>query len=571
MKTNRIIYIIIALLISTVSCKKDADFLQSYPHDSMTDETFWKSETDAVNTLTKCYSNSFNREPWLEECSSDNSYEQYDWFSPNKLIADGSVNQFSDVVKNMWTDGYTNIRSCNFILENLNKVPFKTAGLKERIAAEAKFIRAWEYLRLTFHFGNVPLVIKTLTVKESKEVSPASQQEIYRFIITELDNAATALPARYSSSGDAARITQGACYALKARTYLFQNDYTNVLAAVKQVEDLGLYSLHTAGTTPYNDLFSGANNRNAEIILSVNKTEKKGLLTIGHGANGACLIKGLGGDEPYTTTFPTGLIVDAYPMLNGRLIHEAGAAYDAKHPYANRDPRLAQSIIYPGAPIATYDGTKVNWVTIFDPEDANSPLASTAAYSYVYGPVTGLLWKKYCDFSVWGMTNFWDNKNDILLIRYADVLLMKAEALLGTTGTGSKATVISLINQLRDRCKGGRVHEENYNSITELTRLVRNERRVELANEGTRYYDLIRWKTAENNPATQGEGLNGDVYGAFMRLDGIGKDDKTLAVDGAPRRYIESRSFDKNKRYLLPIPQREIDLNPNIKQNNGWK
>ena len=85
-----------------------------------------------------------------------------------------------------------------------------------------------------------------------------------------------------------------------------------------------------------------------------------------------------------------------------------------------------------------------------------------------------------------------------------------------------------------------------------------------------RYYDLIRWKIAEQNPIETGSGLNGDCHGAYMRLDGAGKNDKILYIDGVARRFVEKRTFDPSKRYLLPIPQKEIDFNPKLKQNPNW-
>ena len=99
---------------------------------------------------------------------------------------------------------------------------------------------------------------------------------------------------------------------------------------------------------------------------------------------------------------------------------------------------------------------------------------------------------------------------------------------------------------------------------------MRNERRVEFANEGVRYFDLLRWKLAEKSPVEDGVGLKGDFYGAYMRLDGVGSTDRTVMVDGVPRRYVETRFFNPEKHYLQPIPQKEIDLNPNLTQNPNW-
>ena len=191
-------------------------------------------------------------------------------------------------------------------------------------------------------------------------------------------------------------------------------------------------------------------------------------------------------------------------------------------------------------------------------------------YNYSQPSATGYMWNKYIDYSVYAMNSVWDCTNDIIVFRYADVLLMKAEALLQTKGESAKEEVCNLIDQLRDRCSCGRVHRENYNSKDELMELLKNERRIELANEGLRYMDLIRWKDAEKNTIVTGVGLTGQMYGAYMRKDGVGKDDKTVDVDNTPRRYIETRYFNASKGYLFPIPQKERDLNPNLTQNPNW-
>ena len=101
-------------------------------------------------------------------------------------------------------------------------------------------------------------------------------------------------------------------------------------------------------------------------------------------------------------------------------------------------------------------------------------------------------------------------------------------------------------------------------------KLVKNERRIELANEGLRFFDIVRWRDAEKNTVADGVGLSGELYGAFMRLDGVGKDDRTVEVDGVSRRYVETRTFDPAKHYLLPVPQKEIELASGLTQNPGW-
>ncbi|MCC8155332.1 MAG: RagB/SusD family nutrient uptake outer membrane protein [Tannerellaceae bacterium] len=265
---------------------------------------------------------------------------------------------------------------------------------------------------------------------------------------------------------------------------------------------------------------------------------------------------------------PTGNLIDSYPMADGRLIHENGSTYNPFDPYKDRDPRLSQSVIYPTSQIGTSTPNGVEWV-YYDPEDAGT--IPDQQYNAKEPSSTGYVWKKYVDWSEHAMVQITDCGVDIIILRYADVLLMHAEALLETKGVTAKNEIIEILNQLRDRCKGGRIHADNYNSEDELRFLVRNERRVELANEGLRYFDIIRWKIAEKSPAIDGYGLKGEVYGAFMRLDGIGRNDRTATIDGAPRRYVETRIFKPEKHYTFPIPQKDVDLtNESLKQNKNW-
>lgn len=554
-----------SVLLLTTACDDDS-FLTSISHGNMTDPTFWTSEADALGALQDVYSNTFDPEQSYKECRSDNAVQLYDWMDEGtRLIADGTITPFTSVAEKTWEKYYKSIRKCNWFLENIEKVPFTTTGLKERMIAEAKTMRAYTYLYAAFDFGDIPLVTKTLNIQESKEVVPNSQQDIFKFVTDQLAEAAIDLSIEYP--GESGRISKGACLAIKARSYLFQNDYENLLEATTELESLNEYDIYTDGDDPYTELFSTSGITNCEVILAIHRSQQSGDIGAGHSANAACLLKGITEDNPYVTIFPAGPLVDAYPTLDGRLIHENGSTYDPQNPYQNRDPRLKKSIICPGDKIGRIVGDAIVWDLTYDPESPDS--YESFRYDYVYTSTTGFVWKKYIDWTPWGFRNVWNCSNDILVLRWADVILMKAEALAELYGVSKQAEICNIIDQLRDRCGGGKVHRENYTSQESLIELVRNERRVELANEGLRYFDLIRWRIAEQDPVLTGSGLNGDLYGAYMRLDGIGKNDKTVLVDGVPRRFVEPRSFDKTKRYLLPIPQKELDFNPNLQ--SSWK
>lgn len=562
MKKYTLLYILcLAGIYSFTSC--DA-FLDAAPQDQISNDKFWKSEKDAEKLIIDLYASTMPGSGiFWDECMSDNAYLAYDWWGGQQQVANGSHTTYSDAANGVW-DAYSTIRKCWFLLEGMDQVTFNSEATKNRIKGEAYFMLAYQYHLLTTYFGDVPLITKTLDIPTSKEVGRDPKATVVSFTLEKLEEAATLLADVTPVYG---RISADACHFLMARIHLYNEDYTACLKSLEKLE--GKYQLHTIGDTPYEDLFSGVAEINTEVILAKICDPKQGDISIGHSGNGAMGLKGMTGGDPYCGLFPTGSLVDAYPMANGRLIHETGSTYDPKNPYADRDPRFYQSIVYPTGKLKILDGSTNTIVEVlYDPEDENT--IAVQQYGAPEPSRTGYVWNKYYDFSIYGMLEIWDCTNDIILFRYADALLMKAEALFKTQGMAAKNQVCDIIDQLRDRCKGGKVHRENYNTEDELFTLLKNERRIELANEGTRYIDLIRWKDAEKNTIETGVGLVGDLYGAYMRLDGAGKTDTTVEVDGVPRRYIEKRTFDKTKHYLFPIPQGDRDLNGNLTQNTGW-
>lgn len=555
-----------ALMLGISACD---DFLDADPNDSIPETKFWQSENDLKKFVTDIYASTFpvNYEGavFFDEALSDNAYLfHYGWITDVKFVANGTQDAYGTFPQNTWTNCYASIRKCAQVFTNADKMTDIDEDVKNRLLAETKFLVSWNYFRLISLFGDVPFFTNVLTIEESKELIRKPIAEIVPSLLTWLDEASNVL---VDVSQEKGRITWGACQLLKARIYLFQNNYEEALNTANGL--IGKYSLYKEGDTPYIDLFSGAAENAPEIILSIVREKSEGSISTGHNANQLFFLKGMSGGDAYMGISPSGSLVDSYPMEDGRFIHEAGSTYNPTNPYANRDPRLTQSILCPTMQLKYLDAaTNTIKETLYDPENAST--IPDQQYSAKEPSASGYMWMKYVDWSVYAMTQITDCANDIILMRYAEVLLIKAEALAELKGVAEKTTIIGLINELRDRAKCGRVHEENYNTQEELINLVRNERRIELANEGIRYFDLLRWKLAEKSPVTDGVGLKGDFYGAYMRLDGVGSTDRTVTVDGVPRRYVETRYFDANKHYLQPIPQKEIDLNPNLTQNPNW-
>lgn len=561
---KKIVYMASVAMLATFSFSSCEDFLDSFPQTSMTDGNFWKTTEDAEKVLVNLYAATLPRDFCWEESMSDNAYLCWEWWGGQQQVGNGSATVYGDVASEKWSGSYKSIRKCWFLLDGLEKITSITETDKNRIKGQAYFMLAYNYYTLTSFFGDVPLVLQALTIPESEQLTRQPRAEVVKYAIDRLNEAIPMLEGLDLENG---RVTADACRALKARIQLFNGQYAECLETIRGLE--GKYQLYTEGETPYEDLFSGASEENCEMILTIPCAPSVGGVANAHSGNGGMLLKSVSAGS-YTAMYPTGALIDAYPMADGRLIHEAGSGYDARNPYANRDPRLYQSIIYPTGYMKTLDKTTNTIVEqYYDPEDASTPALDR--YDASEPSRTGYAWRKYVDYSPYAMNEIWDCTNDVILFRYAEVLLMKAESLVQTQGEGAKTEIINLIDQLRNRVGGGLVHRKNYNTKDELMALVKNERRIELANEGIRYLDIIRWKDAEKNPVTDGVGLNGKLYGAYMRLDGVGKGDATVEVDGAPRRFVEDRVFNASKNYLLPVPQGERDLNPNLSQNPGWE
>lgn len=566
MKFKYIVFLMILPLMPLLtSCNS---FLDAYPTDQLTLNSFWKSEKEAEKALVEVYAASVSGLPMWDECMSDNAYLAHSWWGGEMQVANGTVTSYGVKPKSIWDSRYAAIRKCWFILENVDKVPFGTEKTKNIYIAEVRANLASNYQTLIAYFGDVPLVKKTLSVVESREVSRNSRADVLDFIIEQLDIAANILKDVDNSKVEKGHINWATCIAMKARTYLYENNYPKVLEQTELLKGAG-YSLHTVGPTPYASLFDGTMEDNKEVIYSIVKGPEVGALSVGHSGNGAMLLKGMSGGDPYVGIFPTGSLVDSYPMADGRLINEDGSTYNPSQPYVNRDPRLDQSIVYPSGQMRYLDTeSQTVKLRLYDPEDPTT--VASQLYSANEPSRTGYMWNKYVDWSVYGLNQIWDCTNDIIVYRYADVLLMEAEALAETQGASAQSRICDIIDQLRNRCNGGNVHRENYTSKESLINLVRNERRVELANEGLRYFDIIRWKIAEADNIENKFGLKGKLYGAMMRLDGVGKDDEVILIDGVARRFVEMRYFDKSKQYLFPIPQDDRDLNPNLTQNANW-
>ncbi len=524
------------------SCKK----LDLSPTDRFTELTFWQVNDNVNNALNNIYGSIYSAQPFFyNEAMSDNAFTRLGINSglPD-VIASGNFTPTLVRFQREWGDRFGGIKSCNLFLGNIDKNTSMSAELKNRMKAEARFVRAWHHFGLMNWWGDVPLLKKDLTPDEAKTINRSPRADVLAFILNELDEAAAVLPANTNyATADRGRITKGAALALKARVLLYENN--RMQDVVNTCEQLinnqaqnGTYSLAPS----YSNIFTAANKYNSEVIFDLQYVLNYRMW--GDYVDFAPISAGARGNN----LAPSQELVDDYIMLNGKGIRETGSGYDENNPYNNRDPRLKATIVYDKYPWQNADGsTQIIYI-----KPGSTPAGSNSTNEYTpsgQGTATGYYWRKYWDKDA--ISGF-NSGTNLILVRYADVLLMYAEAK-QALGQMDETVWNKTIKALRQRAGFTDPGALNYPGNTDMTNIIRRERRSELAMEGTRIDDIRRWKLSETV-------LNGWLHGA--KFGDPNTDNGYLRV--------QQRLFDKNKNYLWPVPASERALNPNLSQNTGY-
>ncbi|MBI9063899.1 MAG: RagB/SusD family nutrient uptake outer membrane protein [Marinilabiliaceae bacterium] len=520
----RRISLILVTLLYLSSCSED--FLDRNPLDKISNETFWNNEKDAIAAANGCYSSWWDIYyiPYFD-CASDNAYNPYPW-EGFQVQATGLASPSNTGSSFM---GYGNITRCNSFLENIDR-PVMDEDLRNRLTAEVRFLRAWEYFIKVTLYGDVPLVKNVLNPSEAN-LARTPKADVVKFVLDELSDISEDLPKSYSGA-DVGRITKGAVLALKARMEIFVGDYAQCAITCGQIMDLdyGLFD-------DYRGLFKIANENNKEVVLDVQYAESIGTNWV----LGVLPPNSSGG---WSSINPTQALVDAYECTDGKTIDDPTSIYNPDNPYAKRDPRLAATVICPGA---LYGSNYLNSIDVADPN---------GDYYAPYGrSKTGYYPRKYID-DLNDYPDVWDTGMNGIVIRYAEILLMYAES--KNENNDIDASVYDALDLIRQRSNMPPVNQVDYASVDKLRELVRRERRVELAMEGLRWFDICRWKIGS-------EVMNGKVYGA--RLGTVDPNDGALTLTD-DRIEVETRIFDESKHYLWPIPQSVMDATPAMMPNN---
>lgn len=519
------------LAVVAVSCVK----LDTAPYDRETDLTYWEKTESALESVNACYPTMVSAEELLyADAMSDNAYTKVT-NTLNQAIGNGTYSTAHSYVKAVWDSRYAGIRVCNKLLNNIDKVPGLSNELRERYRGEARVIRDFHYFELFSKFGDVPYFTHEISISESQKIGRTPKAEVVEKLLTDLDEVidSDCLPGSYGAA-DQGRITCWAAMAVKARILLFEGRWEELKKVTGRIMEEGPFRLFP----DYGGLFETANENNSEVILDLQYISPDREQNEQY----EFLPPSLGG---YAQLAPLQELVDDYVMLNGKGIRESGSGYNESQPYLNRDPRLAATIVYTGNSYPMADGTE--HLVNCDKGGGRDGFG----YSSDCSP-TGFYIKKYWDKTY---RNTFMSGLNMILFRYADVLLMHAEALV-ELGQFDASAWNKTIRLIRERAGFTETAALDFpgGSQENLRNIVRRERRCELALEGLRHKDIIRYRIAEDV-------LNGWCHGL--------KTGETVGTDNGYVR-VENRIFNPSKHYLWPIPQNERDLNKNLLQNPNW-
>jgi hypothetical protein len=531
--------IFIAIIISFITACQG--ILDKAPLDSISATTYWKSELDLRLFTNNLYS-FLSLDATMDNWSIDYFQKGTNSISSGNYIASNSDGN--------WNNSYTGIRRANEFLENVDKATVSQA-VKDRYSAEAKFFRAFLYFNLVQRFGDVPLILTTLDFNSPELTeSRTSRDKVIDQVIADLQDAAGKLPKKSElTTLDQGRITRGTALGFLSRVALFEGTHDKYhnhgnSAERLQVAKQAAYDYINENEYPlvsdFTKIYSEDNKNNSEIALA--KFYKETVTGVSP----------LGRDIIIDASIaPTKHLADAFLCTDGLPIQSSPlfkGYSNAQSEFINRDPRMRYTIWDPGT---DYGG---------------SPLVPDLKRSS-----SGYWPKKPGDPKALSTTFIY---TDQIILRSAEVMLNYAEAVYELNGTITDSDLDYSINKLRSRVgmpkltnafvNGANPANVKLNMLDEI----RRERRIELAGEGFRYFDLIRWKTAETE-------LPQIVLGAKFQQseypDVIVGKDITLDANGfIVSQTAASRSFNSPKNYLFPIPLGQMALNPNLTQNPGW-
>lgn len=537
------IAVVVSYSLMLFSCN---EFLTIEPTTQVGDETLWSNEGNADLFLNNIYSGlpgSFTTHDPPENWS-DNSMSAHSWGYSTTTIKTAIYTP--DDAPSQWGH-YSNIRKANLFISKVNASGLSNDWKKKRLG-EARFLRAYYYMLLWTHHGGVPIITDVLNLSEQGDEvfrSRNTAQETYQFIVDELAAIEMDLPI----NAEEGRASRGSVLSLKGWCELYwaspyynntndKSKWAKAAESYKKVIDLEAYDLFPS----YNDQFMEGNNWNKETIFAKSYLGGTSLGGSREGLQGPWIVGGT--QLSWSGVDPSQELVDEYFMANGMPIDHPESGYDPQNPYANREKRFYESIIYDGSIWVGSEMVMKQGVGSRNETDLASKNESTNTGYYIRKGLNPA-------YTVNGPNQL--NSANYIIFRYAEVLLGYAEA--QNEAVGPDQSVYNAINEVRARVDLPPLSE----GLTqeEMRKAIYQERRVELAFEDKRYFDLLRLKLAEKN-------LNGHMKAMLIeQVDGKWVYKVIPATQG-------EMVFHPEKNYLFPIPQSAMDRNPNLTQNPGY-
>lgn len=550
---------LISLAVSSSACE---DFLDREPGDTYSESSAYQSMEDMVAALNNLYTflpggqmnpNQFGTYDlltyiWTNDGLRRNTNGQTFGADLTWTASDGHVAIFYR---------YSEIRDINEFISRLKNAQLDDTELVSRMEKEARFIRAMQYERMLFAYGDVPLLTEPTPPDFFPERTP--RRDVFDFVIAELDAIGDLPMADEYAAADRGRITRGAVLALKARAYLnaigWHPDkaamYAGAEAACEAIVNNGRYQLES-GIEGFRFLFTkAADNNSSEKILETQYMEdiRTHDLTRSYTPFGS-YTGPQGPDNNFTAVGATGALIESFQTLNG-LKPADDPSYDPAHPWENRDPRFRASFILPGDTLPAKGTGELTYVfqphpAIGSPDDDITGRVNPTGYNF----------RKYVDYT---LSSTGLDYTNLSVIRYAEVLLMYAEAL---AGQGKDTEALAYLNMVRERVAMpaytlAALPEVEASTGNDLIDAILLERRFEFVAEGPqRWLDIWRYKLGA---AVFSEGV---AYGIPKST--------TEPGDLQGEKYVALQRKWDDRLYLLPIPLAALDANPSLTQNPGY-
>lgn len=563
-------FIYIAALAATLNLTSCDDFLTKVPLDAPTTAQFFNNQLELDGAVTAAYRSIY----WNVGNTAYQSY--FDLWTDIAIqrapeIGEGNIDVYNGHAATIWSMAYTTIQRSNTILAGMsagkNSIQPDVYAQRE---AEARVLRAYAYSYLIELYGDVPLITQPVAAADYYTLGRNPKAEVLKFVQDELTTAGAVLPWRQNAN-NRGRVSRTFAYGIKARLALYNKDYQTAATTAKEIIDNGSFSLAPV----FADLFTRAGQSSAatqnemifEVLYSDEDANNINWIPLGSVSRTA------GGQSG---RFPQQRLVDMFEAADGKRIDES-AVYDHHNPSRNRDIRLKSTVVIPGDTVSMNNLTFV--YDIYKPTTFALDAASgkwiertNNDFDNAFGPAKsgiGLLHGKYTQTN----ENSFQSRVSFNLMRYAEILLTYAEAKIELGQVDD--SVISAINLLRKRAGLPDVTAQVAADQNKMRQLIRRERNAELAMEGFRWFDIRRWGIAQIVMPQQ-------VVGISKSLDKIAtmptfKKSEAHDLNSIPNydnsmedRLLREQRFWFDRLLLLPVPQSQRDLAPNLTQNPGW-